>query len=393
VAGWEDRNFLGGLRRFSVEARPGLVFYPTRIITPTPSNILPEVSLRLEFMQPGVFDARTNAVVRSALKIYCLPVFCVPQGKPDPDANLLGYREYTGSVGLERRFADFQHYLGLFGNVQLEDPFSYNRRNTPAGYERLLITNLEALGSLDFRRNDQGKLDRVNPDRGVYVGLSAQVAGPPGDATDLRFRPELRAYAPVAKPVTFAFRLVGGFLVPFNYGESFRNPPPPDGGTEAERRAVAKDQQLLQLRGFFSGGPTSNRGYGYNGVGPQGELGFLSPRADIPGQTLPIGGMTLWESSLELRFTLTENLGLVWFLDGSDVQLRQGALRLTQPHLSTGLGVRYATPVGPIRADLGYRIPCAQKIGDCGPLTPDVGAANEILRLPLAFAIAIGEAF
>jgi outer membrane protein insertion porin family/translocation and assembly module TamA len=399
VAGWEDRNFLGGLRRFSVEARPGIVLYPTRIITPTPTGLVPELTLRSEFRQPGVLDARTDAIVRAALKIYCLQIFCVPQQQPKPDdVRLLGYREYIGTVGLERRISDFQHYVGLFGNAQLEDPFMYaqfgiKKPAVPQGYARLLITNLEALGSLDYRRNGPRKIDRVNPDRGVYVGLSAQVAGPPGDATDLRFRPELRAYAPVAKPVTFAFRLVGGFLIPFNYGESFNRPPPADGGTEEERRLVAKDQQLLQLRGFFSGGPTSNRGYGYNGVGPQGKLGFLSPRADIEAQTLPIGGMTLWESSIELRFSLTENLGLVWFVDGSDVQLGAGKLRLTQPHLSTGLGLRYATPLGPIRADLGYRIPCAQKLGDCGPLTPDVGAAAYILEQPLAFAIAIGEAF
>ncbi|UQA63720.1 BamA/TamA family outer membrane protein [Polyangium aurulentum] len=411
VAGWEDRNLLGGLRRFSVEARPGLVFYPTRIITPTPTGIIPEVSLRSEFRQPGVIDARTDAILRGALKIYCLPIFCVPQDEPAPEDVLLGYREYIGSVGLERRFSDFQHYLGLFGNVQLEDPFTYSKFDdvkTPAipiGYERVLITNLEALGSLDFRRNGPRKIDRVNPDRGFYLGLSAQVAGPPGDATDLRFRPELRAYAPVAKPVTFAFRLVGGFLVPFNYGASFERPPPADGGSVEERRLIAKDQQLLQLRGFFSGGPTSNRGYGYNGVGPQGKLGFLSPRTEFEGQTLPIGGMTLWESSIEMRFALTENLGLVWFLDASDVQLGQGKLSLMRPHLSTGLGLRYATPVGPVRADLGYRIPCAQSFDpddqraaptagrDCNYLAPGVGAADPILGLPIAFAIAIGEAF
>ncbi len=413
VAGWEDRNFLGGLRRFSVEARPGIVFYPTRIITPSPTGIIPELSLRSEFRQPGVIDARTDAILRGALKIYCLPVFCVPQdtsrlkapapgeapepGKEPEPTVLLGYREYTGSVGLERRFADFQHYLGFFGNVQLEDPFTYSEFDVekpavPKGYTRVLVTNLEALGSLDFRRNQQGKIDRATPDRGVYVGLSAQVAGPPGDATDLRFRPEVRAYAPVAKPVTFAFRLVGGFLIPFNYGESLLKP------TEGDEVSpvVAKDQQLMQIRGFFSGGPTSNRGYGYNGVGPQGALGFLSPRADdLKGQILPLGGTTLWESSIELRFALTENLGLVWFLDGSDVQLGTGKLRLTHPHLSTGLGLRYSTPVGPIRADVGYRIRCAQKLGDCDDkLDPDVGAASLLLdTLPIAFAIAIGEAF
>ncbi|HVR18630.1 MAG TPA: POTRA domain-containing protein, partial [Polyangiaceae bacterium] len=39
-AGWEDRNFLGGMRRFSIEGRPGLTFFPTRLATPilAPTN-------------------------------------------------------------------------------------------------------------------------------------------------------------------------------------------------------------------------------------------------------------------------------------------------------------------------------------------------------------------
>jgi outer membrane protein insertion porin family/translocation and assembly module TamA len=42
LAGWRDRNFLGGLRDFSIEARPGVVLYPTRIDNPVlPDRWLP----------------------------------------------------------------------------------------------------------------------------------------------------------------------------------------------------------------------------------------------------------------------------------------------------------------------------------------------------------------
>ena len=42
-AGWQDRNFLGGLRRLTIDVKPGLVLYPTRIPTlQAPENLLPE---------------------------------------------------------------------------------------------------------------------------------------------------------------------------------------------------------------------------------------------------------------------------------------------------------------------------------------------------------------
>ncbi|HHH27409.1 MAG TPA: outer membrane protein assembly factor, partial [Polyangiaceae bacterium] len=57
ILGWEDRNFLGGLRRFSADMRPGLVFFPLQaanLFSP-PDDILfvPEAELRLSFTQPS----------------------------------------------------------------------------------------------------------------------------------------------------------------------------------------------------------------------------------------------------------------------------------------------------------------------------------------------------
>ena len=55
VAGWEDHNFLGGLRDFSVNAKPGVVLYPVRINNfHGPLHPLPEVWFKTELRQPGV---------------------------------------------------------------------------------------------------------------------------------------------------------------------------------------------------------------------------------------------------------------------------------------------------------------------------------------------------
>jgi outer membrane protein assembly complex protein YaeT len=108
---------------------------------------------------------------------------------------------------------------------------------------------------------------------------------------------------------------------------------------------------------FFAGGGTSLRGFGLNQAGPRDTTtGF------------PVGGLALLVSNQELRFPLrvpftTAPVGGAIFYDVGDVysSLRRITLRYTPPpndlnflSHSVGFGVRYATPVGPIRFDLGY---------------------------------------
>ncbi len=109
------------------------------------------------------------------------------------------------------------------------------------------------------------------------------------------------------------------------------------------------------------------------------------------------GGFYLWEASAELRIPIAGDLGTAIFLDASDVN-RQ-AMHLCAPHLSTGLGLRYNTPVGPFRADIGYRIKNAQVFGTCGgeidydQLVPEQNPLGTLLRLPIAVSVALGQAF
>jgi len=111
----------------------------------------------------------------------------------------------------------------------------------------------------------------------------------------------------------------------------------------------------------------------------------------------PLGGFTLWEASLELRFPLVGDLSAVTFADASDVTRDVGHVRFNVPHLSVGPGLRYMTPVGPLRLDIGYRVPGAQHFGQ-SQLTDeeggnDVGNLFGLDWLPVAINIAIGEAF
>jgi outer membrane protein assembly factor BamA len=69
----------------------------------------------------------------------------------------------------------------------------------------------------------------------------------------------------------------------------------------------------------------------------------------------PVGGRTLAEASVELRFPLWRNLGGAAFIDGAlvgtgtlaDITSGTGAI-------TPGVGIRYYSPVGPIRVDIGF---------------------------------------
>jgi outer membrane translocation and assembly module TamA len=71
---------------------------------------------------------------------------------------------------------------------------------------------------------------------------------------------------------------------------------------------------------------------------------------------LPIGGHTMFESSAELRVPVWGNLSAVIFADAGNVWNNAWDFNLNDLRLDAGPGLRYMTPVGPLRLDLGYQI-------------------------------------
>jgi outer membrane protein insertion porin family/translocation and assembly module TamA len=131
-------------------------------------------------------------------------------------------------------------------------------------------------------------------------------------------------------------------------------------------------------------------------------VGFLVPTGQncggVPIDQLPaacirpLGGLTLWEASLEVRFPILGPLLGSTFVDASDVTRSVGEIRFDVPHISPGLGLRYRTPVGPVRLDVGYRVPGLQQIGQTD-LERNEGDPNKVFGAPIAIHIALGEAF
>lgn len=402
--GWEDQNFLGGLRRLQIDERPGIVFYPTRTTDYSmPTRLLPENRLIIEFRKPAFLEGRTTAILSAAYNIYPL-LFPLPAGKDPSTERILGYHEFRGTAAIERAFFDLSLMLTPSLTLQTNVPVAYQRASDgtaiPVGIHTLNILYPELASSLDLRD------DRIEPHKGILFQNSLQVAIPsrsPALVGDVRIRPELRTYLPVSKRSVLAARLGFGLLLPINYGDSLRADP--EGlAAHPTQEQIVSDQQKLLFRAFYSGGPNSNRGYGFSEVGPHGPLGLLTAgnvdclaTPDAPDCIRPLGGLTLWEASMEVRFPIAGALRGVTFIDASDVTRRRASVRFTAPHLSPGIGLRYDTPIGPLRLDLGYRIlsRSSSKATAPGAIRDEAELSGWFgsRYLPLALHIALGEAF
>lgn len=113
---------------------------------------------------------------------------------------------------------------------------------------------------------------------------------------------------------------------------------------------------------FFSGGGTSLRGFPIDEAGPQRLVPFcnvLQGQSGCVDVTVPVGGKQLVILNSEVRFPLgiMKALGGVVFYDGGNVYSAINFNNFVNNYTNTvGFGLRYSTPIGPIRIDLGRNL-------------------------------------
>ncbi len=111
---------------------------------------------------------------------------------------------------------------------------------------------------------------------------------------------------------------------------------------------------------FYAGGGGSIRGYPFQSVGPleDGE---------------PTGGLSLFEASVEMRARFTESFGIVGFLDAGSAFESSLPDFSEEIVLGTGAGIRYFSPIGPFRFDVGFPLIERDNVDDSFQIYVSIG--------------------
>ncbi len=106
-------------------------------------------------------------------------------------------------------------------------------------------------------------------------------------------------------------------------------------------------RELPASERFFAGGDTTVRGFALDRLG--------TPQTLDP-QGFPQGGNGLAVFNLEARAPYWKNLQLVWFTDAGNVFKTVSDLGLNELRVTSGVGFRYRSPIGPVRVDWGFKV-------------------------------------
>jgi outer membrane translocation and assembly module TamA len=178
---------------------------------------------------------------------------------------------------------------------------------------------VKAAIAIDFDRNLVD--DALDPHRGVGVSAHTEHARPALGGT-FRFSEYLvdgRGYVPLGGAQVLALRARYGTL------------------------AADSDADVPFSDRYFLGGASSLRGWGRYQVSP------LS-------NGVPVGGRTMFDATAEWRVPVRGPLGMVMFVDAGNVWPGNWDAHWNDLRRDAGLGIRYGTPVGLIRADLGVQL-------------------------------------
>jgi translocation and assembly module TamA len=192
----------------------------------------------------------------------------------------------------------------------------------------------------ELRYTYDARDNAIEPTQGFFVSAGIQQTLKPGSFSYFRMDPELRIYLPLARVAVFAAHIHYGGMIP----------EPGGAPTPFTQR-------------FFMGGQNEQRGYAPLRQGPKlGVKPVCDKNADpacVPYAlgSVPVGGQASLLISAELRIHadwLLNHLGIVPFIDASQVTNDWKDPIGPGLEFSPGLGLRYLTPFGPIRFDIAW---------------------------------------
>jgi outer membrane protein assembly complex protein YaeT len=290
--------------------------------------------------------------------------------------------EYT-AIATYREPRIFDTTADAFVNATFEQQrrssFNFSRRGVSADIARKLSRTVSITGSYQIQRtsvfdeklsaDDKPLVDRlfsqfrlssfstslihdtrddsVDPSRGEYTSVSGQLAGraigseigfAKGFVTTQLFRT-----IPRTNRIVFAASARIGLAAGF-----------PRESVDAEGNLqVIRD--LPQSERFYAGGDSTVRGFSLDQLGVRHTPPDLV-RDTIDSNGFPIGGNALVILNAELRAPIAHGFGVVGFVDTGNVFSGVSEIDLGELRTAVGSGVRYKSPFGPIRFDLGFKV-------------------------------------
>ena len=363
-ASWTSRNFYGGGRRLSVRGRVGNILaqeFRDVLCTQTGEGDFAGLTglAVVDFVQPWFFSSR-NTLSAS--------IFMERQSLPD----IFNRRALGGQIGLSRAVAERTVLTGFYrpeiSELDASDVLfcSGFLVCAPDDIRELEDPNsLSPIGiSLTLERSD----DLLNPRSGYRFLLDVEHAA---SWTMSNFRydrviAEASRYASSGR-VVLATRVRGGWVGSGGFEGLVRQ-----GRTAKEALEIVHPQKR-----FYTGGANSVRGFAQSRLGPRvlvvkpadlmsmeegggmclpESLRDRSCEADpgAPYEDQPIGGTRLLEANLEFRIAMGFVEGVL-FTDVGQAWGPNQSILLQDMEFTPGIGVRFPSPVGPVRLDLAYR--------------------------------------
>ena len=207
---------------------------------------------------------------------------------------------------------------------------------------------------------------RVTRDpEGWVIQPSAELSGTFGESTFTfqKLALDVRHYLPLSRSTKLATRIHTGAIF-----------------------YTQQDSLPANIR-YFTGGTNSVRGWTRQELGPK-RPSFKDGEFD---GYVPTGGQAMFTFNIEVRQQLNflfNGFGMALFLDGGQIWREINRIDERPIQFGTGGGLRYQSPIGPVRIDVGYKVnPTEDDLGIFG----DMGSSNGWDRIGIHFSI--GQAF
>jgi outer membrane protein insertion porin family len=242
--------------------------------------------------------------------------------------------------------------VSVSGNYQIQRTELFDERVDPE--DRLLVDRLFPqllLSSFSLSAIRDTRDDPLDPTRGHYTSANGQIAarriGSEVGFAKSFLTAQMFRIVPGTTRVIFAGNARLGTAVGFRREVRLTDQDNDPVFDSIGQPVLTQVSDLPASERFFAGGDTTVRGF---------ILDRLGTPETIDKDGFPLGGNALVIFNAELRAPVRGGLGVVGFLDTGNVFSRTSKIDLGELRSAIGFGIRYKSPVGPIRFDLGFKL-------------------------------------